>query len=200
MSRCSLTSQSSTTGKAVTLLLYERKAEYALCPNASVSLSERQCVSGASPFYALEHTCEPSKARNMAECQPSGCGLLQIVFINTLCLCNLVLSPASLFPSPGFTGYHPASAPDLWEHTRDTQSWLRLFLLQRLLCLIIFREASDSKLRHLQNLIAWHCISDITVCCHGKCHQFSRTTSLPEGEDALREGDNICLSINIFDI
>lgn len=66
-----------------------------------------------------------------------------------------------------------------------------LFLLQQLFCLIIILGVSGSQLWHLQNLIAWHCISDITVCCHGKCHQFSMMTSLPEGEDTQRRRQHL---------
>lgn len=72
-------------------------------------------------------------------------------------------------------------------HIRHSVFTEILFLLQQLLWLIIILGASYSQLRHLRNLTAWHCVSDITVCCHGKCHQFSTMTSPPEGEDALRE-------------
>lgn len=70
-----------------------------LCP---VSLSQRQRVSGVSPFSTLENTCEASKPQDVAQSQPSGCGLLQISFIHIL-----VLNTASLSPSPGFICCHP---------------------------------------------------------------------------------------------
>lgn len=76
-------------------------------------------------------------------------------------------------------------------HSRHSVFPEILFLLQQLLSLIPILGASDSQLWHLQNLIAWHHISDITVCCHGKCHQFSMMTSLPEGEDALRRRQHL---------
>lgn len=89
------------------------------------------------------------------------------------------------FPSPGFISYHRFLAAGLWEHTLHTLSLLRFFSFTELVCLFTL-GASDSQLWHLQNLIAWHRIYDIIVCCHGKCHQFGMMTSLPEGEDAWR--------------
>lgn len=47
----------------------------------SLCLSVRQHVSGA-PFNTLANTCKTSKPRIVAERQPSGCGPLQISFIN----------------------------------------------------------------------------------------------------------------------
>lgn len=73
-----------------------------LCADSFISLTERQRVSGASPLYPLENTCEASEPQKVAVCQPSGRGLLQIFFIHTLLHWNLVLNTASLSPSPGF--------------------------------------------------------------------------------------------------
>lgn len=112
--------ESRETVKAATLPVCERGKQslLCLCPDTSVSLRDKQWVPGASLFHGLGDTCEASRPQDVAECQPSGCGLLQIVFINTL-LCDLVLNPASC---------HPCSAADLREYTLDTRSLLRRFL------------------------------------------------------------------------
>lgn len=85
---------------------------------------------------------------------------------------------------------HPASFAfhHLWplglsEKALDTRTAEFPSGLQQL-CLAIILRAEYFLLWHLQDLIAWHAASDITVCCHGKCLQFSRMTYLPEGEDA----------------
>lgn len=122
--------ESRETVKAATLPVCERRKQslLCLCPDTSVSLRDKQWVPGASLFHGLGDTCEASRPQDVAECQPSGCGLLQIVFINTL-LCDLVLNPAFLRPSPDFASCHPCSAADLREHTLDTRSLLRRFLV-----------------------------------------------------------------------
>lgn len=108
------------------------------------------------------------------------------------CLENKTLSL-----SPSFICFPPSPAKGLSEKALDTQTAEVPSGLQPL-CLAIILRAASFLLWHLQDLIAWHGASDITVCCHGKCLQFSRMTYLPEGEDA--EEEDICLSINIFDI
>lgn len=120
MSSCSFL-ESRKIVKAATLLLYERRKQSLLFFSVltPLSLCERQGVSGASPFYSLENTCKASEPQNAAKCQPPGCGLLQIVFINTL-IWNLVLNTASPFPSPAFNFCHHFSATGLWGHVLAT--------------------------------------------------------------------------------
>lgn len=104
-----------------TLLLYETGPQSLLfCPDALVLLLEVQWVPGASASMA-------QKTPVKHQCQPSGCRLLQIVFINTLLL-RSCLKHRMPFPSPGFMSCHPFSATDLWEHRLDTPSLLRFFI------------------------------------------------------------------------
>lgn len=90
-------------------------------------------------------------------------------------------NPLSL--SPSFICFPPSPAMGLSEKALDTQTAEVPSGLQQLWLAIMLR-AAYFLLWHLQDLMAWHGASDITVCCHGKCLQFSRMTYLPEGEDA----------------
>lgn len=101
-----------------------RVALFVLTP---LSCSSRYSGSLELLLLWVENTCEASEPWNMAECQPSGCRFLQIVFINTLLL-KSCLKHWMTFPSPGFISCHPFSATDLWEHRLDTPSLLRFFI------------------------------------------------------------------------
>lgn len=80
LSRCSFL-ESSLTAKVPTLLLHKVGEQTIPSPGPdSLSLSMRQGVSGALLFNTSENTCIASKLWIMADCQPSGCGPLQISF------------------------------------------------------------------------------------------------------------------------
>lgn len=149
----------------------------------SLSLSMRQRVSGVFLFNTSENTCKASKLRIVADCQPSGRGPLQISFFSAPPLYNLVSKTALFHSYPASFASYRLRPLGLLEKALDT--WTAEFPsgLQQL-CRAIILGDEYFLLRHLQDLIAWHAASDITVCCYGKCLQFSRMTYLPEGEDA----------------
>lgn len=181
-SRCSFL-ESSVTARVPTLLLHNVGEQTVLPQVLTPCLS--QWDSESLEFSSSTPQKTPAKHQSCRSWQTASHLAVTLFKSPSVHLPFTILSQkTTLFHSyPASFASHHLRPLGLLEKALDT--WTAEFPsgLQQLCHAIILRD-EYFLLWHLQDLIAWHAASDITVCCYGKCLQFSRMTYLPEGEDA----------------